>query len=1348
MELYQAQDNFIILNGPDSLWCNRLDGRLQPRFGVDLGEAWSLKCRGIVYGIIGKIQFFPGADWRLLVISKRTLLGSLPGGHEVYRIDRVAVLTLSSNESPEFELEPCELHQSGGRARKMLGVGGGGLGGIDNQQRVLGQTWSKIKIAATTLKEKNIKDRDLKDKEKLERRFVEVGYDIAETIYRVAEDVNDSDSFFYSPSGDLTNTLQRQFSGKYNTADPLWTRCDKRFFWNEFMVKELLISEDPLAHKWITPIIQGYCKIAHCVNTFEDDDAEEGEERNTPPFPPEEFELVLISRRSVYRAGTRYRRRGVDDNGDVANYVETEQFVYDNHIICTKTHNVSFAQVRGSVPVYWSQPGYKYRPPPRLDRDEKETLLTFRKHFDHQLELYKTVAVINLVDQTGREKIISDVFMDNILAYNSPFLTYITFDFHEYCRGMKFENVSVLVESILDVVKDVRYCWTDDKGIICDQRGVFRVNCMDCLDRTNVVQAALARHIMEQQLKKLGKQLPDQLLPASIRTSFQEMWASNGDAISRQYAGTAAMKGDFTRTGERKFTGVMKDGYNSANRYYLNRFKAAYRQTLIDVMLGNPVTEDIAALIAAMKNGRPEEEQWTMEREECVAQLVQHCKQLLLTDEEECMCGWALVDPLYSTDGEVTQDQDVILLLTYHAYYVASYDDEAERITQYERIALEDVEKIEIGFETSFKSKYLFIRLYRRHQGNSGYFHTLRTIQHRTAEDARSVLLCIADAFASARATLELGLKVAECRLDRKKTKTAPSVIQISSKSRLSSWSKPNFQLRSKSAIGHSSRDLSFSSLHRSKLGALPTSFSDSCLAKRRLDDTDEFKNPSASAPQSFSGSSSSSGSEDEDDTSGETEDMDHYDPLVTNAVSATGGEVKNEATESKVELLPEDKTASDETEGENGESSSTQEKLQTEDFSEEGGSSKESRFLVGDDTGGEGEMREVEEGEMGEGEERNNEREANVDEEGNVSRKTTDSDSNKLGPRSQGSEWVDEKTNESQEMGTEELIGNDDEGSQSEHGDIRKVKQQGEITDDQLTQEKAEGNVTEDEGNSSSENITTQEEGEGSQNEQGEITDNQLTQEKAEGNGTEDDDNHSSEYITTQEEGEGSQNEQVEITDDQLTQEKAEGTVTEEDDNHSSEHITSQEEGEGSQNGQGEITDDQLTQEKAEVSEDDDNASSEHITTPEEPKSQLKQENGEIKSKELDSEANTNEPQISFHGATASLRVSHSSVELGRMASSGIERNGEGSPERRRIGSRFLNRSTGNGSPKLNIFATAQARGRTLLPELRSKLSSFSQQVRSRSPRLSPKRPSFHSESNTQQKQLRRKCRSKIIEL
>jgi hypothetical protein len=74
------------------------------------------------------------------------------------------------------------------------------------------------------------------------------------------------------------------------------------------------------------------------------------------------FTLSLISRRSRFRAGTRYKRRGVDEDGKCANYVETEQIVSHHH------HQVSFVQVRGSVPVFWSQPGYKYRPPPRIDK--------------------------------------------------------------------------------------------------------------------------------------------------------------------------------------------------------------------------------------------------------------------------------------------------------------------------------------------------------------------------------------------------------------------------------------------------------------------------------------------------------------------------------------------------------------------------------------------------------------------------------------------------------------------------------------------------------------------------------------------------------------------------------------------------------------------------------------------------------------------------------------------------------------------------------------------------------------------------------------------------------------------
>ena len=69
------------------------------------------------------------------------------------------------------------------------------------------------------------------------------------------------------------------------------------------LMNDVFILQDSVANKWVIPIIQGYCKIAHCINTFEEEDLDEGEDRRVAPFPPEEFDLVLISRRSVFRAG-------------------------------------------------------------------------------------------------------------------------------------------------------------------------------------------------------------------------------------------------------------------------------------------------------------------------------------------------------------------------------------------------------------------------------------------------------------------------------------------------------------------------------------------------------------------------------------------------------------------------------------------------------------------------------------------------------------------------------------------------------------------------------------------------------------------------------------------------------------------------------------------------------------------------------------------------------------------------------------------------------------------------------------------------------------------------------------
>lgn len=46
--------------------------------------------------------------------------------------------------------------------------------------------------------------------------------------------------------------------------------------------------------------------------------------------------------------------RGVDDFGHVANFVETEQLI---HIESLDNIVLSYVQTRGTVPLFWEQPG-------------------------------------------------------------------------------------------------------------------------------------------------------------------------------------------------------------------------------------------------------------------------------------------------------------------------------------------------------------------------------------------------------------------------------------------------------------------------------------------------------------------------------------------------------------------------------------------------------------------------------------------------------------------------------------------------------------------------------------------------------------------------------------------------------------------------------------------------------------------------------------------------------------------------------------------------------------------------------------------------------------------------------
>ena len=60
-------------------------------------------------------------------------------------------------------------------------------------------------------------------------------------------------------------------------------------------------------------------------------------------------------------------------------------FAFLIQILEFANHVVSFVQVRGSVPLYWSQTGIKYKPPPRIDRGSYLSTYLSKKHSVNRL---------------------------------------------------------------------------------------------------------------------------------------------------------------------------------------------------------------------------------------------------------------------------------------------------------------------------------------------------------------------------------------------------------------------------------------------------------------------------------------------------------------------------------------------------------------------------------------------------------------------------------------------------------------------------------------------------------------------------------------------------------------------------------------------------------------------------------------------------------------------------------------------------------------------------------------------------------------------------------------------------
>lgn len=422
-------------------------------------------------------------------------------------------------------------------------------------------------------------------------------------LLRLLEDAVDPQGsgrgLHFSYTYDLTQTTQRIATAL--AADPAgWAgkapvqRASGRFFWNKAIAAPLVSAG---ASAFVQPCILGFVEQ---LPNLEFNEPQTGKKVTGT--------LTLLARRSVARAGTRQWRRGADASGSVANFAETEQILtIDGPQGHPLTGSVSsYVVVRGSIPLLWTQlPNIKYKPTTVIAPSEQSGP-AHDKHFASLVDDYESVVAINLVNHHGTEGKLEAAFRaesTRLISSQSPVgqrTRYVAFDFHAECGNKRYHRLSVLWDQVSKDVASQGFCLLSDalKGPGKTQSGVMRINCIDCLDRTNVVQGVLARKALEAVLisfNLLGKSATLPEAYPEVERQFKILWADHGDMLSTQYAGTGAMKSGFTRTGKRTIGGVIDDGVKAVVRYYLNNYQDGFKQDAIDLMTGTYQCDTINA---------------------------------------------------------------------------------------------------------------------------------------------------------------------------------------------------------------------------------------------------------------------------------------------------------------------------------------------------------------------------------------------------------------------------------------------------------------------------------------------------------------------------------------------------------------------------------------------------------------------------------------------------------------------------------------------------------------------------------------------------------------------------------
>lgn len=406
-------------------------------------------------------------------------------------------------------------------------------------------------------------------------------------------------TFYFSYTYDITHTLQYNIIREKERAMGLLEKntdqsaeYQEMFQWNQFLLQPMMLQLNT-AYDWFRPIMHGFVDQAK-ISDF-----------------GRSVLVTIIARRSHYFAGARFLKRGVNDQGNVANEVETEQIVTDH--LTTSFHDdrdgifnspryTSYVQHRGSIPLYWSQDVSNMSPKPPIGLNAVDPFYSAAAlHFDDLFARYGSpVMVLNLIkmkERAPRETILGKEF-SSCIKYLNQFLPeksridYTAWDMSRAAKGRDQEVIDFLEKYAEQTLKRTGF-FHNGKNLhkMQIQDGICRSNCIDCLDRTNAAQFVIAKKALAHQLNALG------LIGEELNIDYDsdavnlltEMYHDHGDTIALQYGGSHLVNTMETYRKINQWTSHSRDMIESIRRFYSNSFIDFQRQEAINLFLGNYV---------------------------------------------------------------------------------------------------------------------------------------------------------------------------------------------------------------------------------------------------------------------------------------------------------------------------------------------------------------------------------------------------------------------------------------------------------------------------------------------------------------------------------------------------------------------------------------------------------------------------------------------------------------------------------------------------------------------------------------------------------------------------------------